>query len=297
MPKNAISADGTTIAYETLGQGPALLLIDGATAARQASVPLARLLAADFSVYVYDRRGRGDSSDTQPYAMAKEVADIAALIDAAGGSACLFGTSSGGALALEATIRLGAQVEKLAIYEVPYDSSEAGIRAWRTFRPQLAKLLAAGDHEGALTHFMKFVGAPEKALQAMRAKPEWPAMVAMAPTLAYDVEVVGPDRVVPSDRVARIAVPTLVLDGSASRETMPFMRATAEALTKAIPGARHQTLEGQSHAVDEKALAPVLLDFFGPDASTDASASQAPVGARPGHARSGGGAHSGSPPR
>lgn len=264
MPNKVTSGDGTSIAYEKLGQGPALILVDGATAAREASRPLAQLLAPAFSVYFYDRRGRGDSSDTAPYAVDKEVEDIAALIEAAGGSANLFGTSSGGALALETAIRLGGnQVSKLAIYEAPYDSSEAGVRAWREFVPQLARLLSAGDREGALTLFMKFVGAPEQAIAGMRAGPQWAAMVAMAPTLAYDVAVVGKDRVVPSERAARIAVPALIMDGAASQEAMPFMRASAEALAKAIPGAQRKTLEGQGHGVDAKALAPVLKEFFG----------------------------------
>lgn len=262
MPKKVISRDGTTIAYEKLGQGPALVVIDGATAARTAAQPLAQLLAPDFSVYIYDRRGRGDSTDTPPYAVAKEVADLAALIDLAGGSASLFGMSSGGALALEAASSLGSKVEKLAVYEVPYDSSEAGVRAWKEFRPKLAGLLAAGDHEGALSFFMKFVGAPEAAIEGMRKSPQWRAMVAMAPTLAYDVAVVGEERVVPAERFARIQAPALILDGRASQEKMPFMRATADELARVIPGAQRKTLEGQDHQVDEKALAPVLKEFF-----------------------------------
>jgi pimeloyl-ACP methyl ester carboxylesterase len=264
MPNTVTSADGTAIAYEKVGQGPALILVGGAASSREAWAPLAQLLAAHFSVYYYDRRGRGDSSDTAPYAVEKEVADISALIEAAGGSVFLCGTSSGAALALEAAIRLGSsKVKKLAVYEVPYDSSQEGVRAWREFVPQLTKLLSSGDKEGALTHFMRFVGAPEQVLEAMRAGPQWAAMVKMAPTLAYDVAVVGKDRVVPAERAARIAVPVLIMDGEASQKPMPFMRASADELGRAIPGAKRVTLEGQGHAVDAKALAPVLKEFFG----------------------------------
>jgi pimeloyl-ACP methyl ester carboxylesterase len=262
------SKDGTEIAYDRSGRGQPLILVDGATASRAASAPLARLLAPQFTVYAYDRRGRGDSSDTQPYAVEREVEDIAALVAAAGGPAHLFGMSSGGALALEAAIRLGGQVDQLAVYEVPYDSSEAGVRAWRDFTPQLAARLAAGDHEGALTLFLKFVGMPDGALDGMRQGPQWKSMVAMAPTLAYDVAVVGEDRVVPADRVARIKAPTLVMDGAASQQAMPFMRATAEELARAIPQAQRKTLEGQAHAADPKALADALGGFFGGTGAT-----------------------------
>jgi pimeloyl-ACP methyl ester carboxylesterase len=260
--QTVISQDGTTIAYDRRGEGPPLILVDGATATRQAPAPLAQLLAPHFTVYAYDRRGRGDSSDTPPYAVAKEVADIAALVQAAGGSASLFGMSSGGALAIEAAIALGRSIEQLAVYEVPYDSSEAGVAAWRQFRPQLAKRLTARDNEGALTLFMQFVGTPDEALEALRKSPQWNAMAAIAPTLAYDVAVVGDDRVVPAARAARIQAPTLLMDGGASRDKMPFMQASADELARAIPHAQRRTLEGQAHAADPKALAAALESFL-----------------------------------
>jgi pimeloyl-ACP methyl ester carboxylesterase len=187
MP-SVISKDGTSIAYSTTGEGPALILIDGATGFRAFGVgtALAPLLAPHFTVYSYDRRGRGESGDTQPYAVAREIEDIEALIDAAGGEASLYGISSGGALALEATLALGGKVKKLAIYEVPYDSSENGMAAWRAYRTRLAEALAAGRRGDAVEIFLRFVGAPEEMVAGMRHTPVWATLEAVAPTLAYD---------------------------------------------------------------------------------------------------------------
>ncbi len=258
----ANSKDGTRIAYDKTGNGPAVVLVDGALAVRASAAPLAALLSPDFTVYSYDRRGRGDSADTPPYSVKKEIEDLAAVINAAGGFACLCGTSSGGALALEAALILGPRVKKLALYEVPYDSSEAGVKAWKEYSVKLKGPLAADLRGDAVALFMRFVGMPGPMLEGMRRSPAWEGMEALAPTLAYDGAVLGADRTVPVDRARAIRVPTLILDGGASQETMPFMRATALALAKAIPQARHQALAGQRHDVDPKALAPVLADFF-----------------------------------
>ena len=258
------SKDGTTIAYSAVGQGPAVILVDGATGFRWTPEPseLSQLLAPHFTVYSYDRRGRGESGDTHPFALEREIEDIGALIDAAGGAAALYGISSGGALALAATLGLPGKVTKLAIYEVPYDDSEAGIQAWHAYRSQLAELLATGQRGEAAALFMRFVGAPEEMVVGMRQSPMWTIMEAVAPTLAYDAAALGPDRRVPTARAAGVSVPTLIMDGGASEETIPFMRATAEALTQAIPHAHHETLAGQSHNVDAKVLAPALTAFF-----------------------------------
>jgi pimeloyl-ACP methyl ester carboxylesterase len=263
MP-NATSTDGTTIAYSTIGQGPAVILVDGATGFRWTSAPseLAQLLASEFTVYSYDRRGRGESSDTSPYAVEREVEDIEALIDAAGGAAALYGISSGGALALEATLGLPSKVTKLAIYEVPYDDSAGAAQAWHAYRTQLANFLAAGQRGEAAALFMRFVGVPDEMLAGMRESPMWPIMEAVAPTLTYDAAALGPDRCVPVARAKAVSVPTLIMDGSASEEMMPFMRRTAETLTAAIPQARHEILPGQRHDVDAKVLAPVLAAFL-----------------------------------
>lgn len=258
------SKDGTTIGYDTRGAGPALILVDGATGFRSQgySNELADLLAPDFTVYSYDRRGRGESGDTQPFAIEREIEDIEALIDAAGGAAYVYGISSGGALALEAAIRLQGKVKKLALYEIPYDASKEGIAAWHTYRAKLSELLAAGQRGDAIALFMSFVGVPEDMMAGMRQSPMWAPLEGIAPTLAYDAAALGADRVPPTERAAEVTAQTLVMDGSASLAYMPFMRASAEALTKAIPNAQHQVVEGQSHDVDAKVLAPILAAFL-----------------------------------
>lgn len=256
------SPDGTLIAYGTTGQGPAVILVAGATMTRAAWPPLAELLAAQFTVYYYDRRGRGDSTDTPPGSLDKEIQDIEALVAVAGGSASLYGISSGGALALEAALRLGSKVEKLAVYEVPYASTEAGIAAWHEYRINLSAAIAAGRRGDAIALFMGLVGLPAAMIEGMRQSPMWAGMEAVAPTLLYDAEALGADNTAPIERVSRLAIPTLVMDGGASLETMPFMRPAAEALAGAIPGAKHTVLAGQSHDVDSAVLAPVLVEFF-----------------------------------
>jgi len=260
--KTVQSADGTTIAFDQLGKGPALILVDGALGQRamdSETTQLAPLLAEYFTVFHYDRRGRGDSTDTQPYAVEREIEDIAALITEAGGSACVFGISSGAALALEAAIKLGDRVKKLAMYEAPYNSDEAARLAWKAYRKQLAEVLAQGRRGDALALFMLLVGMPADHLDRVRQHPMWPMWEAVAPTLAYDAAVMGEDASVPSEKAASVAVPALVMDGSAS---YPFMHVTALALVKAMPHAQHRTLEGQTHEVAVSALAPVLVEFF-----------------------------------
>jgi pimeloyl-ACP methyl ester carboxylesterase len=256
------SQDGTRIAYDKSGKGPAVILVNGALATRASTSELAQLLAGHFTVYSYDRRGRGDSADSKPYSVKRETEDIAALIDAAGGSAYVYGKSSGACLALEAASSLGDKVKKLAIYEAPYSDAEGAAKEWREFRSKLDELLAADRRADALTLFMKFVGAPDEAIAGMRASAAWPGMEAMAPTLAYDNAVVGDDRSVPVGIAAKVKATTLVMDGGASLEAMPFMRPTADKLAKVIPDAQRRTLEGQAHDVSSEVLAPVLLKFF-----------------------------------
>ncbi len=256
------SKDGTKLVYDKAGQGPAVILVEGATMSREAWAELAELLAPDFTVYSYDRRGRGGSTDTKPFSVRKEIEDIEALIDSAGGSGCLYGISSGGALALEAAAQLNGKVKKLAIYEVPYDSSEPAIQAWRAYRAKLSELVAADRRGDAAALFMKFVGAPDEMIEGMRHSPMWPSMEMVAPTLIYDAAALGEDRTVPTERASRITAQTLVMDGGGSYESMPFMHTTAEALTKAIPNAQHRVIEGQSHDIDAKVFAPVLTAFF-----------------------------------
>jgi pimeloyl-ACP methyl ester carboxylesterase len=250
------SADGTSIGFEQTGEGPALILIDGAMCYRAAGPmrPLAERLADHFTVYAYDRRGRGDSGDTQPYAIDREIEDLAALVAQAGGSAYGYGLSSGGALLLAATAA-GVEFARLALYEVPFTGATANKAAYTR---ELNDLLPAGRRGDAVAAFMRLVGMPAPAIDGMRASPAWPMLEAIAPTLAYDDAVLG-DGTVPREQAKAVKVSTLVLDGSASPE---ILRTAATGLADALPDARRETLGGQTHDVDPEALAPALIAFF-----------------------------------
>ncbi len=175
--KTVQSADGTTIAYDQVGGGPALILVDGALGSLALGFmePLAAKLSPHFTVFIYDRRGRGESTDTHPFAIGREIEDIEALINEAGGEGFLYGISSGAALALEATMKLSHKVKKLALYEAPYDSDVARRQAFRTYRKQLAEVLAEGRRGDALGLFMMFVGMPPEHLEEARKLPMWMA--------------------------------------------------------------------------------------------------------------------------
>jgi pimeloyl-ACP methyl ester carboxylesterase len=258
------SKDGTEIAFDRLGNGPALILVGGAFEQRALDTETAKLAALPlisqhFTVFHYDRRGRGDSTDTQPYRVEGEIDDIEALINEAGGSAFLFGISSGAALAMEAAIKLGGKVKKLAMYEAPYNSDEAARQAWMDYRKKLTELLAADRRGDAVVLFMMLVGMPEEYVPEVRQDPMWPMFETTAPTLAYDAAVLGEDASVPTERAAAVAMPALVMDGGAS---YPFMHVAAVALADAMPHAQHLTLEGQTHEVSAEVLAPVLVEFF-----------------------------------
>ncbi len=259
-----ISKDGTEISYEKQGSGQPLVLVDGAICYRNfGPMPgLAALLAPHFTVYTYDRRGRGESSDTLPYSLAREVEDIDALIQEAGGEALVFGTSSGACLALEAAIQLGAKIKKLAMYEPPYNADESTRQVWIDYRKNLVDSLAAGRRGDAVVLFMQLVGTPAEQIDGMRQAPVWPMFEAVAPTLAYDAAAIGKDRAVPTGRAAAVRTPVLLMDGGANLEMMPFMHHTAVLLAEAIPNSQQRTLEGQTHDVSLEVLAPVLIEFF-----------------------------------
>jgi pimeloyl-ACP methyl ester carboxylesterase len=257
------SKDGTKIAYDKVGSGPAVILVNGALADRAAGLGLAKLLAQHFTVYTFDRRGRGDSGDTKPYSVRREIEDIEALADHVGGTVSLVGFSSGAALALEAASALGPKVTKLAVYEAPYDDAPGEADKWKRYRGEQGELLAAGRRGEAVQHHLAFVGVPEPAVAQLKASPAWVGMEAMAPTLPHDVAVIGDDRAVPVARIAKVLAKTLVMDGGASRAAMPFMRATADRIAGAIPNAQRRTIEGQAHNASPEAIAPVLIAFLG----------------------------------
>lgn len=261
--KTVTSKDGTTIAFDRSGQGPAVILVDGALQYRafdQGMAPLADLLAKHFTVFHYDRRGRGDSTDTQTYELKREIEDIGALIAEAGGSAFLYGVSSGAALAFEAALALNGKVKKLAMYEAPYNDDASARKAWKDYRKQLKELVAAGRAGEAVGLFMSLLGMPADQLEGMRQHPMWPLWEAVGLTLAYDAAALGEDASLPTKRAARLAIPTLVMDGGSGEWS--FMHDTAVTLAKAIPHGQHCTIEGQTHEVDPEALAPVLIEFF-----------------------------------
>jgi pimeloyl-ACP methyl ester carboxylesterase len=255
------SQDGTVIAFDRSGKGPAVILVGGAFQYRAIdprTAQLAALLAQHFTVFHYDRRGRGDSLDTQPYAVEREVEDLNALIKEAGGQAATFGMSSGGVLTLEAAKR-GLAITKLALYEPPFNSGDNTARqASENYTRQLTALLTEGRWGDAVALAMTTWGAPAEAIAGMRQTPIWPLFESVAPTLAYDNAIMG-DGSVPTERLASLTVPTLVIDGGASPA---FMHNAAQALALALPNAQHRTLEGQTHDVAPEALAPVLVEFF-----------------------------------
>lgn len=259
------SKDGTQIAYEKHGAGPALILVDGAVCYRSfGPMPhLSELLEPNFTVYTYDRRGRGQSGNSKPFALEREVEDLDALIEEAGGSAFVYGISSGACLVLEAALRLGSRIKKFALYEPPYNSEENALQSWKNYRKELDSLLAAGRRGDAVALFMRFVGTPEEAIEGMRHAPNWAMFEAIAPTLAYDAAAMGEDRKAPLKRAAGVRVPALLMDGGENLAYMPFMHATAESLAQAIPHARQRTLDGQTHDVKAEVLAPALVEFFG----------------------------------
>ena len=251
------SSDGTTIAFDRLGEGPPVILVCGGSTDRSANAPLATLLARHFTVLNYDRRGRGDSGDTAPYAVEREVEDLEALINEAGGAAFVYGTSSGAALALEAAAS-GLPITKLALWEPPF-FLEGRPRPPADTATTFTELVSAGRRGDAVEFFMRqVVGLPPEFVVGARNAPFWASQEALAHTLSYDATIMG-DYSLPAERAAAVNIPTLVIDGGAS---LGFMGESADALTAALPDGRRRTLDGQEHNVDPEALAPVLEEFF-----------------------------------
>ena len=254
------SKDGTRIAFERSGSGPALVLVDGALCSRAfgPSPKLAAALARHFTVFAYDRRGRGDSTDTAPYSPQRELEDLSAIIDAAGGRACLLGLSSGGALALLAAAG-GLAVSKVFAYEPPYVYEGTELNG-AAHEAELKRLVAKGRRGGAVKYFMRdMVGAPAAMVVVMQLMPWiWRKLVAVAHTLPYDAAVMSAFRI-PRERLASIQVPALVMNGE---KTDARLRHAARLAAEVIPGARYGELAGQSHAVKAEAIAPAAVDFF-----------------------------------
>jgi pimeloyl-ACP methyl ester carboxylesterase len=252
------SKDGTTIAFDRKGDGPPVILVCGGSVDRMSNAELAAALAPDFTTFNYDRRGRGDSGDTLPYAVEREIEDIDAVLTAAGGSACLYGTSSGAGLALEAARLLGGKITKLALWEPPYILDPAA-RPPLDQVEQYDRMLAEGRRSDMVEYFTaKVVRLPAEFVAFAKTQPFWAGQEKIAHTLAYDATVMG-DYSLPTARAAEVVAPTLVLAGGAD---FPFMPETGEALAAAIPNGRYRHLEGQGHNVAVDAIAPVLKEFF-----------------------------------
>jgi pimeloyl-ACP methyl ester carboxylesterase len=250
------SKDGTTIAFDRLGSGPPVVLVCGGSVDRTADAAIAQELASDFTVFNYDRRGRGDSGDTLPYAIDREVEDIEAVIGVAGGSAFLWGSSSGAVLALIAAENV--PVTKLALWEPPFVPDDLP-RPPEDQVSQYETMVAEGRRGDAVEYFMtKIIGMPAEVVAGARTQPWWKATEALAHTLAYDARIMG-DYSIPKDLAASVKVPTMVIAGGAD---FPWMCQAAETLAAALPDGQVRTLEGQGHDVDPAVLAPVLREFF-----------------------------------
>jgi alpha-beta hydrolase superfamily lysophospholipase len=263
--EHVTSDDGTTIAYDVAGSGPALILVGGGLDDGSENAPLVPALAASFTVYNYARRGRGESGDTPPYQVSRETEDLAALVVRAGGSAYLYGVSSGGALVLEAAAA-GIPTARLAVYEVPYNLDPDWPARWRAYTDAVAAAIADGRRGDALEAFMRVTGSPDAEIEGVRSSPYWPAMESLAHTLAYDAACLGNGHP-PTDRLARIPEPTLVATGDAAHlpdapEWVRALAPAADATAAAIPHAERQTFEGQSHVADPEAVTPRLTRFF-----------------------------------
>ncbi|MGW1352265.1 alpha/beta fold hydrolase [Streptomyces sp. NPDC002409] len=255
-----LSRDGTMIAYRRRGEGPPVVLVGGALGTAETEAPLARLLAPRFHVVTYDRRGRGASGDSGPYAVEREIEDLAAVVTAVGGRASVFGVGAGGALALEAHAA-GLPVDLLAVYEPPYTPGAPGLRYKACCTSRLHRLLSSGDRAGAVELFLSVTGVPADMIARMRRAPLWSGLVSMAHTLAYDDALLG-DGSIPAERFASVTARTLVVCGGASTASA---RMSTRALADALPRSRHRTLTGQTRELAPQAVAPVLAEFFAQD--------------------------------
>lgn len=271
------SQDGTPIAYDEMGEGPTLVLVSGAMGVRKHTqvTDLVSQLQSHFNVVNYDRRGRGDSGNTLPYAIEREVEDIEALIDEVGGSAFLYGLSSGAVLALDAAHSLGQKVQKAALYEPPFIVDDNRAPVPDDYVEQLDKAIEAGRPGDAVEIFMtKALLMPQEVVAQMKAPqtddggeaatkpPQWLGMEKVAHTLAYDGRIMGgtmSGKPLPPQRWANVSAPVLIVVGGKSEG---FFHNGAQALAEQLADGRVRVLEGQDHAVSPAALAPVLLDFF-----------------------------------
>lgn len=253
-----VSCDGTRISFEQLGDGPPVAIVSGMLCDRRRTRDLAERLARQCSVVHYDRRGRGESGDTPPYAVAREIEDLAALLAEIGGSAAVYGHSSGAGLALRAAAA-GLPITRLVLHEPPYGpADEESMRDARELAERVRAASAQGRRADAIRQFLTASGMPPEMVEEMAGDP---ALLAMAPTMIYDFEVMDEfgGGTIPEDLVRSIGVPTLVIAGG---ESPDFFRDTAARIAALLPNAKHVVLAGQDHGAPADAVAPVVAEFL-----------------------------------
>ena len=259
------SRDGTAIAYLRGGDGPAVVLVSGGLDDGSENATLIPALADSFTVANYARRGRGESGDTPPYGLEREIEDLAAVVDELGGRAHAFGASSGGALLLEAAAA-GLSLDRIAVWEVPYAVGGEAVAGWQEYSAALREALARDDRDQALELFMRLAGSPQEMVEQVKQSEHCPIMRELAPTLAHDAACLG-DGPPPADRLGKVFQPTLVITGPGGEEAMQemavdFMGAAPDAIVAAMPAATRRRLTQGGHMVDPAVLGPVLINWF-----------------------------------
>ena len=260
------SKDGTKIAFDKIGSGPAVIIVNGAMQYRAmdpSMAKLAELLSKDFTVYNYDRRGRGESTDTAPFAKEREIEDLAALVEDAGGSAMVYGISSGGALVLDTAAAVPG-ITKIALYEVPFIVNDSRPPLPADYVDHLNQLVKEDKRDEAVKYFLvEAVGIPAEYLGGVDQNPLWPRMLGIAHTIAYDGSRVADlmqGKPLPADRWSKVTMPALLMDGDKSNRG--WMGGAADAIAALLPHAERETLAGQDHNVDSAVIAPVIAEFF-----------------------------------
>jgi pimeloyl-ACP methyl ester carboxylesterase len=252
------SADGTRISYDVAGSGPGIIFVPGAFNLRDTFTPLAAELDTDHTVLTYDRRGRGDSSDTTPYSIEREVEDLRALLEVAGGSASVFGYSSGAILALKAAAD-GVAFDRLYLYEPPFRFDQSQPAPPPDLPARLQAMFDSGDPGAVVATFQtEGVGLPQDVVNQIRQSPMWPQLEAIAQSVVYDATI-SIDLQQPSPAMAAVATPTLVLQGD---PTWPFLATAAAEITRRLPNAAHQALPVQAvHGMDPRGTAAAIRQF------------------------------------
>lgn len=259
--EKVISRDGTAIAFEKKGSGPPLIFITGAICHRkfQPIIDDTKILSKAFTVYNYDRRGRGDSGDTETYSVQSEVEDIEALIDSAGGSAYIYGHSSGAILAMETALKIPSKIKKIYIYDPPYVSNEKEYQEYQTTKEKIKTFLVEGKNSKAISEFLVSIGMPKIFTFFLPLTPGWKRTVQLAPTLLYDITLT--ENQAPVKKLAEIKVPICIAYGEESPNELKIV---SNLLNQTIQSSELQSFPKQDHMVDTKILLPKMIQYFNP---------------------------------